>query len=233
MEVLIYLRDKTQQLPVSSIPAASPISNRRAHRSRARQPPTSAALSLLPLTVPASLLSSARLPRRAVIDGRGADDRLASRRAAPPCRAAPHRQCLCRRRSDSVRPLVPFTRARTRSGSTPTHGGSVGSPSAPCTVRSPQTASLSGVRRLARPSHAAPRCPRPASLAGESTSHTLGQTLPSYPHGYVVELDDDCTVRRDVDAKGGCMLVRLELVQVTVVVSRMALDGKRHVVVYA
>ena len=50
---------------------------------------------------------------------------------------------------------------------------------------------------------------------------------------YVVELDDDCTVRRDVDAKGGCMLVRLELVQVTVVVSRMALDGKRHVVVYA
>ena len=58
-------------------------------------------------------------------------------------------------------------------------------------------------------------------------------SLPPYPHAYVVELDDDCTVRRDVDAKGGCMLVRLELVQVTVVVSRMALDGKRHVVVYA
>ena len=179
----MYLRDKIQQLPVSASPAASPVSDRRAHRSRARQPPTSAALSLLPLTVPASLLSSARLPRRAVIDGRGADDRLASRRAAAPCRAAPHRQEFCAVGAQTPSGLSCPSRAHARgSGSTPTHGGSVGSPSAPCTVRSPQTASLSGVRRLARPSHAAPRCTRPASLAGESTSHTFGQTVPVCLH---------------------------------------------------
>ena len=84
----MYLRDKIQQLPVSSIPAASPISNRRAHRSRARQPPTSAALSLLPLTVPAPLLSSARLPRHAVTDGQ-ADEALATcRRPRPSTHAA-------------------------------------------------------------------------------------------------------------------------------------------------
>ena len=41
-----------------------------------------------------------------------------------------------------------------------------------------------------------------------------------------------CTVRRDADAQGGRMLVRFELAQVTVVTSRMALDGERHVVVY-
>ena len=49
---------------------------------------------------------------------------------------------------------------------------------------------------------------------------------------HVVELDDDCTVRRDAFAQGGRILVLFEQAQVTVVTSRVELDGSRHVVVY-